>query len=66
MHVIAPLNVLTFIARAPDSAKAKEKMLYAGSKDALSKTLEGLSVKIHATDLSEITEDIVVTACQKF
>ena len=66
MHVIAPLNVLTFIARVPDSAKVKDKMLYAGSKEALSKTLEGLSVKIHASDLSEITEGLVVSACLKF
>ena len=34
MHAIAPLNVLKFIARVPEKAKIKDKMVYAGSKDA--------------------------------
>lgn len=41
-------------------------MLYAGSKDALGRVLVGVSVKINATDMSELTEAIVTEACQKF
>ena len=41
-------------------------MLYAGSKEALSRVLEGVSVKINATDLSELTEEILMDACKKF
>ena len=52
--------------RAPDTAKIKAKMVYAGSKDALTRALVGVSTKISATDLSELTEAIVVEACKKF
>lgn len=41
-------------------------MLYAGSKDALGRVLVGVSVKINATDFSELTEEVVVEACRKF
>jgi hypothetical protein len=41
-------------------------MLYAGSKDALTKVFVGVSVKVNATDASEITEEVVKDACKKF
>ncbi len=40
-------------------------MVYAGSKDALSKIIEN-ATKITATDFSELTEDVVLEACRKF
>jgi hypothetical protein len=40
-------------------------MVYAGSKDALTRVLVGISVKITATDFSELTEAIVQDACRK-
>jgi Cofilin/tropomyosin-type actin-binding protein len=52
--------------RAPETAKTKAKMVYAGSKDALTRSLVGVSTKISATDLSELTVDILVEACRKF
>lgn len=52
--------------RAPDTAKIKAKMVYAGSKDALTRALVGVSTKISATDLSELTEDVIIEACKKF
>ena len=52
--------------RAPDTAKIKSKMVYAGSKDALTRALVGVSTKISATDLSELTQDILIEACRKF
>lgn len=52
--------------RAPDSSKTKQKMVYAGSKDALGRALVGISVKINATDMSELTFDILADACRKF
>jgi cofilin len=51
--------------RAPDTAKIKPKMIYAGSKDALVKNLVGVSVKINATDSSELTEDGIKEQCRK-
>lgn len=41
-------------------------MVYAGSKDALTRVLVGVSVKLTATDLSELTAEIVQDACRKF
>lgn len=40
--------------RAPDTAKIKEKMLYASSKDAIKKKLDGLSAEIQGTDYDEV------------
>jgi len=61
-----PMNKLVSISWAPDTAKVKAKMVYAGSKDALTRALVGVATKVHATDLSELTEAIVVDACRKF
>lgn len=58
--------VKIFFSRSPDCAKVKAKMVYAGSKDALTRAFVGVSAKITATDRSELTEDIVVDACRKF
>ncbi|PAA70017.1 hypothetical protein BOX15_Mlig023025g7, partial [Macrostomum lignano] len=46
---------LLFIHWAPDSAKIRDKMLYASSKDALKRDLKGV-VEIQASDLSEVDE----------
>lgn len=40
-------------------------MVYAGSKDALTRALVGVSIKITATDFSEITEEIMAEQCRK-
>lgn len=61
-----PANKLVSISWAPDTAKITSKMVYAGSKGALTQALVGVSTKITATDRSEITESIVIEACQKF
>uniref|UniRef100_A0A7S3HC02 ADF-H domain-containing protein n=1 Tax=Spumella elongata TaxID=89044 RepID=A0A7S3HC02_9STRA len=61
-----PSTKLVSIAWSPDTAKIKSKMVYAGSKDALTKVLVGVAVKITATDLSEVTETLVQDACRKF
>jgi len=44
-----PGNKLVSIAWAPDTAKVKAKMVYAGSKDALTRALVGVSTKITGT-----------------
>ena len=57
---------LVLISWSPDTARVKSKMVYAGSKDALVRAFVGISVKVNATDLSELTEEIVTDACKKF
>lgn len=48
---------IVFVVWAPDTAKIKDKMLTASSKDALKKQLVGISTEIQATDPSEIEYD---------
>jgi len=61
-----PNTKIASIAWSPDSSSVKSKMIYAGSKDALTRVLVGISVKLTATDLSELTTEIVQDACKKF
>lgn len=51
---------ICFIIWAPDTAKVRQKMLYASSKDALRKALVGIGTEIQATDASEIAYDAVL------
>ena len=59
-------NKMVSISWIPDKAQVTEKMLYAGSKDALGRVLVGVSTRINATDFSELTEEMVLEACRKF
>jgi len=52
-------NRLLFYSWSPDSAKIKEKMVYAASKDALRKALDGIASEIQGTDASEVDFDTV-------
>ena len=52
-------NKICFYAWSPDTAKIKQKMLYAASKDALRKKLSGISSEIQGTDLSEVSYQTV-------
>lgn len=55
------------MTRAPDDgAKLKDKMIYAASKSALTASLEGISVKIEAKDLSDVDENEIREKCRKF
>ncbi|MBA0713713.1 hypothetical protein Goshw_013747 [Gossypium schwendimanii] len=50
---------IVFIAWAPDSSRIRSKMVYASSKDRFRKELDGVQVELQATDLSEMSYDIV-------
>lgn len=52
-------NKLLFIVWAPDEAPIKEKMLYASSKDALKKKLNGIHFEVQGTDLDEVEYDTI-------
>lgn len=51
---------ILFYVWSPDTAKIKNKMLYAASKDALRKKLDGIYTEIQCTDLSEVSHDTVL------
>ncbi|KAF3931104.1 Cofilin [Dactylellina cionopaga] len=51
---------IVFFHWAPESSKVRDKMVYASSKDALKKALEGIEVEIQGTDKSEVEEAVVL------
>jgi hypothetical protein len=51
------LDYLILAVRSPDDAKIKNKMVYASSKDALRRSLVGISTEIQGTDTSEVAYD---------
>ncbi|WVF70935.1 cofilin [Kwoniella sp. CBS 6097] len=53
-------NKLVFVMWSPDDANVKNKMIFASSKDALRRRLEGIHIEIQATDFSEITEEAIM------
>ncbi|CAD6589572.1 MAG: cofilin [Tremellales sp. Tagirdzhanova-0007] len=50
-------NKIVFVQWSPDDASVKSKMIFASSKDALRRRLEGIHIEIQATDYSEITKE---------
>jgi hypothetical protein len=53
-----------FVCRAPETSPIKSKMIYAGTKDTIKKTLQGLQVEIQGTDKSEVDYNEVLAKCQ--
>ncbi|KAI8822049.1 uncharacterized protein EV422DRAFT_414700 [Fimicolochytrium jonesii] len=53
-------NKILFYVWSPDTSKIKQKMLYAASKDALRKKLDGIYTEIQCTDLSEVSYETVL------
>jgi cofilin len=56
---------IVFVNWAPETAPIKSKMVYAGTKNDLKKSLVGLSIEIQGTDLSEVDEGEVLTKLQQ-
>ncbi|KAJ1819904.1 cofilin, partial [Coemansia sp. RSA 2599] len=48
-------NKIVFIAYSPDNSKIKQKMLYASTKDALTKKLPGIFKNIQINEFEELT-----------
>ena len=40
-------------------------MKYSGTKEAVKSAFMGISVNINATDLSEVTKEVITEACNK-
>jgi cofilin len=60
-----PASKLVFIAWTPDTAKVKNKMMYAGSKESLKSALVGVGVHLQATDQSELELDNIISTIQR-
>ncbi|KAF9313878.1 cofilin [Podila horticola] len=55
-----PRNKIVFYTWSPDTSKIKAKMIYASSKDALRKQLQGIGSEIQGTDFDEVTYETVL------
>ncbi|KAF8182348.1 actin depolymerizing factor [Pholiota molesta] len=53
-------NKIVFISWSPDDAKIKQKMVFASSRDALKRSLNGIAVEIQGTDFSEVAFEAVL------
>ncbi|GME79304.1 unnamed protein product [Ambrosiozyma monospora] len=51
---------LIFYQWSPDTASVRSKMVYASSKDALKRALNGVATEIQGTDFSEVTYETVL------
>lgn len=51
---------IVFFTWSPDTAPVRAKMVYASSKDALRRALNGVSTDIQGTDFSEVDYDTVL------
>ncbi|KAG7666977.1 hypothetical protein Ndes2526B_g04540 [Nannochloris sp. 'desiccata'] len=56
------MNKLVFLNWAPDNAKVKAKMMYASTKDFFKGHLDGISAEFQASDLDDVSEEIVEEA----
>jgi len=57
---------IVFFLWAPDSAKVKSKMLYAGTKDTVKKGFNGINTEIQGTDKAEVEFNAVIEKCKQF
>jgi cofilin len=60
-----PTSKLVFITWAPDTAKVKDKMMYAGSKEAIKSALVGVQVHLQASDQSEVERDHIISVLER-
>lgn len=58
-------NKITFLAWSPDNAGVQPKMMYASSKDALKRGLNGIAVEIQANDEDEVEYDSILERVRK-
>eukprot|EP00622_Pseudochattonella_farcimen_P003797 FR739044.1.p1 GENE.FR739044.1~~FR739044.1.p1 ORF type:complete len:140 (+),score=18.60 FR739044.1:78-497(+) len=60
-----PADKLVFVSWIPDDCKIKDKMKYAGTKESMKTACVGVSLNLNATDLDEITADILNKECNR-
>lgn len=56
---------IVFFTWSPDTASVKDKMVYASSKDALRRALNGISADVQGTDFSEVSWETVYDKVSK-
>lgn len=56
---------IVFITWSPDTAPIRSKMVYASSKDALRRALNGIYADVQGTDFSEVSYDDILEKVTK-
>ena len=56
---------IVFITWSPDTAPIRSKMVYAASKDALRRALNGIYADVQGTDFSEVAYDVILEKVTK-
>lgn len=56
---------LAFVNWCPDTCGVKQKMMYASSKDAIKKSIEGIAIEIQANDKGDVDKSEVQAKCLK-
>ncbi|XP_047336860.1 actin-depolymerizing factor 7-like [Impatiens glandulifera] len=54
-----PKSRIFFIAWSPDTARVRNKMIYASSKDRFKRELDGIQIELQATDPTEMGLDVI-------
>ena len=57
-------NKLLFVSWIPDTAKGKDKMVYASIKEAFIESLVGIQIKEQCTDDSELSVEMIAEKCK--
>jgi len=55
-----PTSKMVMVSWIPDTAKIREKMMYAGSKQALQSSCSGIGIQIDASDFSDLDFDSMI------
>lgn len=50
---------MVWYVRSPDTARIRNKMIYASSKDRFKRELDGIQVELQATDPTEMGLDVI-------
>jgi len=58
-------NKIVFYSWSPDSAKIKDKMVAASSRDVLRRALVGIAIEIQGTDYSEVAHETVLDKAKR-
>lgn len=58
-------NKIVFVTWSPDDAPVRSKMVYASSKDALRRSLNGIGTEVQATDFSEVAYETILEKVSK-
>ncbi|KAM3573386.1 hypothetical protein VYU27_004627 [Nannochloropsis oceanica] len=61
-----PTSKIVFLSWAPDTAKVRPKMVYAGSKEAIKRALVGVGIHLNATDRSELEFEEILPSVKRF